>query len=163
MFGKLFSVQSPEFSPTGPSRARDRDSSRKEKVHVHTLSRETHTHLLSLQRFDRISPRAPKEVGQRCSWTVCGRSTPSWPCPALLWGTPSSTNHWQHHEFSSPSKVGTWMTSCTLVSVVLHSSFFFPVFTCWLTVDSCVSGAIVVCYMLKVGCRLTCHNTEKTA
>lgn len=132
---------------------------KKSSTSIH-LSRETHIHLLSPQRFDQISSRAPQEVGQRCSWTVCGRSTPSWPCPALLWGTPSSTSHWQHHAFSSPSKVGAWMSSCTRVSYVLLSSFFFCV---RVTVDICVTGAIVVCYVLKVCCRLTCYNTEKTA
>lgn len=148
----------------GPLRARNRDSShkivKKSSTSIHWVERLIFTYC---PRRDLIkSALVTQEVGQRCSWTVCGRSTPSWPCPALLWGTPSSTSHWQHHVFSSPSKVGTWMSSCTLVSFVLLGSFFFPVFTS-LTVDICVTGAIVVCYVLKVCCRLTCYNTEKTA
>lgn len=60
------------------------------------------------------TPCVVLEVGPPCSWTVCGRSTPSWHCWALLSGTQWSMSRWPRPVSSSLSKVWTWTSSSTL-------------------------------------------------
>lgn len=64
------------------------------------------------------------EVGRPCSWTVCGRSTPSWHCPASLSGTQWAMSHWLHPASSSPSKVRTWTSCFTLLFPPASHSWF---------------------------------------
>lgn len=52
----------------------------------------------------------PQEVGPPCSWTVCGRSTPSWHCAAWLLGTKWAMSRWPRPVSSSLLKVRTWTT-----------------------------------------------------
>lgn len=56
------------------------------------------------------------EVGRPCCWTVCGRSTPSWHCPALLSGAQWAMTRWPRLASLPPSKVGTIFSPPTCYS-----------------------------------------------